>query len=166
MCQNLKKEAGLFFYRPVYLIIPTCILLALAGCRTGSGYADIPVSERRMNLRGLEEVSIQYLNVHPEDFFVFSRILTVADEVLGENERITRGAVVRWIRDEVRQANYDDTMPVYRFLKTVYLEGWKGANLTLVDEGDREYLYDLISAVMAGMHLCTTCSTSRNMERK
>ncbi|HEY5647911.1 MAG TPA: hypothetical protein VIU33_00315 [Nitrospiria bacterium] len=153
----------LIFCRAFLLIVTTGILFALAGCRAGSGYADIPVSERRMNLRGLEAVSIQYLNVHPEDFYVFSGILTAADEALGKREWITRHGVMRWIREEADGAGYDDTMPVYRFLRTVYLEGWEGARLTRVDEGDREFLYDLISAVMAGMHLCTTCSTSHDM---
>ncbi len=146
------------------LLFAAVILLTIPGCRSTAGYADIPVSERRMNLRGLEEVSIHYLNNHPDQFYVFSNILTAADDALGSHDRISRAGVMRWIQAEVKQADYDDTMPVYRFLYTVYLEGWEGAHLTRVDEGDREYLYDLISAVMAGMHLCTSCSTSHEME--
>jgi hypothetical protein len=116
-----------------------------------------------MNLKGLEAVSIQYLNAHPEEFYAFSRILTEADNALGTHGRITRGAVMRWIRNRIKQEAYDEEMPVYRLLKSVYLHGWEGAEFIFVDEDDREYLYDLIGAVMGGMHLCTTCSTAHPM---
>jgi len=116
-----------------------------------------------MNLKGLEAVSIQYLNNHPKEFYAFSRILTEADDALGKHERITRGAVMRWIRNQLKQEGYDEGMPVYRLLKSVYLQGWEGSDFTLVGEDDREYLYDLISAVMGGMHLCETCSTAHSM---
>jgi hypothetical protein len=119
-----------------------------------------------MNLKGLEAVSIQYLNAHPEEFYAFSRILTQADDALGKHGRMTRGAVMRWIRHRIKQESYDETMPVYQFLKSVYLQGWEGSDFILVDEDDREYLYDLIGAVMGGMHLCTTCSTAHPMVRK
>ena len=145
---------------PGFFILAAAFIILLPGCRSGTGYADIPVPDRRMNLKGLEAVSIQHLNSHPDEFYAFSRILTDADEALGKQGRITRGAVMRWIRNRIRQEAYDETMPVYRLLKSVYLQGWEGSNLTVVDEDDREYLYDLISAVMGGMHLCTTCSTA------
>jgi len=114
-------------------------------------------------MKGLETVSIQYLNEHPGEFYAFSRILTEADDALGKNARITRGAVMRWIRDRMRAEGYDGPMPVYRLLKSVYLQGWDGSDFTWVDDDDREYLYDLIGAVMGGMHLCETCSTARPM---
>jgi hypothetical protein len=135
----------------------------MPGCRAQTGYAEIPVSDRRMNLKGLEAVSIQYLNDHPKEFYTFSRILTEADDALGKHERVTRGEVMRWIRDRMKQEGYNDEMPVYRLLKSVYLQGWEGSDLTFVDDDDREYLYDLISAVMGGMHLCETCSTAHPM---
>lgn len=116
-----------------------------------------------MNLKGLEAVSIQYLNDHPKEFYTFSRILTEADDALGKHERVTRGEVMRWIRDRMKQEGYNDEMPVYRLLKSVYLQGWEGSDLTFVEDDDREYLYDLISAVMGGMHLCETCSTAHPM---
>jgi len=135
----------------------------LSGCRAHTGYAGLSNEERRMNLKGLEAVSIQYLNEHPRDFYAFSRILTEADDALGKHNWITRGAVMRWIRNKMKQEGYDERMPVYRLLKSVYLQGWDGSDFTLVDDDDREYLYDLIGAVMGGMHLCETCSTAPPM---
>ena len=136
-------------------------LLPLAGCAAGSGYDEITIPDRRMNLRGLEAVSIQYLNEHPKEFHAFSRILTAADDALGKHDTFSRGTVMRWIHRELTREGFDESMPVYRFLLTVYLEGWEGAYLTRVDESDREFLFDLISSVMGGMHLCTTCSTTQ-----
>ncbi|MBI3811673.1 MAG: hypothetical protein HY283_05655 [Nitrospirae bacterium] len=151
---------------PAFFVLAAVFIFFLSGCRAGTGYAEIPVPDRRMNLKGLEAVSIQYLDAHPEEFYAFSRILTDADNALGKHGHITRGAVVRWIRNRIRQEAYDETMPVYRLLKSVYLRDWDGSEFTFVDDDDREYLYDLIGAVMGGMHLCTTCSTARPMVRK
>lgn len=147
------------FAWPVFIVLAVAYIFFLAGCRAQTGYAEIPVSDRRMNLKGLEAVSIRYLNDHPKEFYAFSRILTEADDALGKHLRITRGAAMQWIQDRIKQEGYDEQMPVYRFLKSVYLQGWEGSDFRLVDEDDREYLYDLISAVMGGMHLCETCST-------
>ena len=154
------------FIRSKFYVITIGILLIFSGCSAGTGYSNISVSERRLNLSGLEAVSIRYLNSHPEEFHIFSNILTAADDALETNERITRGRVMRWIESQMEEANYKHTMPVYRFLKTVYLESWEGAHFTKVDESDRELLYDLISAVMGGMHLCTSCSTSHPKRNK
>lgn len=151
------------FCRSNFFVILIGILIILSSCGGGTGYSDISVSDRRLNLSGLEAVSIRYLNSHPEEFYTFSSILTAADDALGNRERITRGGVMHWIRNQMEGAHYDKNMPVYHFLKTVYLESWEGAHFTMVDESDRELLYDLISAVMGGMHLCTTCSTSHTM---
>ena len=159
------KRKGIF-YPSNFFVITIGILIIFAGCGAGTGYSDISLSDRRLNLSGLEAVSIRYLNSHPEEFHAFSSILTAADGALATNERITRGRVMHWIRNQMGGANYEHTMPVYRFLKTVYLESWEGAHLTMVDESDRELLYDLISAVMGGMHLCTTCSTSHAKGKK
>lgn len=143
-----------------FTLIRALVFIVLTGCAAGSGYDAIAVPDRRENLRGLEAVSIRYLNEHPEDFHAFSRILTAADEALQAHETFSRAAAMRWIRREIHREGYDDSMPVYRFLRTVYLEGWDRAYFTRVDDSDREYLFDLISAVMGGMHLCTTCSTA------
>jgi len=115
-----------------------------------------------MNLSGLEAVSIHYLNEHPGDFYKFNRILTAADTSLGNHEFITRSGVMKWIEGKMVEEGYEEGMPVYLFLRTVYLEGWEDSFLNRVDLSEREYLYDLISAVMGGMHLCTTCSTDHS----
>ena len=160
MADGSKHNQRLFTH-PVYIVLIGGFMLALAGCAAGTGYDEITVSDRRMNLRGLEAVSIQYLNEHPKEFHAFSRILTAADDALGKHETFSRGTVMRWISRELTHEGFDESMPVYRFLKTVYLEGWEGAYLTRVDGSDREFLFDLISSVMGGMHLCTTCSTAQ-----
>lgn len=140
------------------LLMGICLLLP--SCAADLKYQQIPIPDRRMNLRGLEAVSTEYLNQHPQDFHVFGKILTEADDALGAPRALTRGHVMAWIRRQAGQAGYDENMPVYLFLRAVYLRDWEGAYWTFVDEGEREYLYDLISAVMGGMHLCTTCSTT------
>ncbi|MBI1770724.1 MAG: hypothetical protein HYR67_20335 [Bacteroidetes bacterium] len=86
--------------------------------------------------------------------------MTEADDALGTHQTLTHGHVMGWIQRSLTLEGYNESMPVYLFLRSVYLKNWEGAYLTLVDDGDREYLYDLISAVMGGMHLCSTCSTS------
>jgi hypothetical protein len=133
--------------------------LLLMSCRAGMEYDRIPLPERRMNLSGLTAISTRYLNAHPGDFKKFNRMLSEADDALGSHEFITRAGVMRWIHRTAVQEGYDDQMPVYLFLRTVYLEGWAGSVLNRVDASEREYLYDLLSAIMGGMHLCTTCST-------
>jgi hypothetical protein len=136
--------------------------LLLVSCRPDLEYDRIPVPDRRMNLSGLTAVSTRYLNEHPGDYKKFYRMLTAADDALGTHEFITHAGVMRWIQRIAAQEGYDDRMPVYLFLRTVYLDGWEDSWLNRVDASEREYLYDLLSAVMGGMHLCTTCST--NME--
>lgn len=120
-----------------------------------SHYNEIPVPERKLNLKGLEMVTTQYLDEHPEDFYRFIRILTNADNALQENESLTRGAVVKWLNQSMRQEGFDSEMPVRRFLRNVYLKEWEGAYLRRIDPGEREYLYDLIGATIGGMYRCT-----------
>ncbi len=115
-----------------------------------------------MNLSGLTAESTRYLNEHPGDFYKFHRILTAADAAMGSHERMTRAGVMRWIHRIAAQEGFDERMPVYLFLRTVYLAGWEGSYLNAIDLSEREYLCDLISAVMGGMHLCETCSTSHD----
>jgi hypothetical protein len=136
----------------------------LNSCQSSIEYDRIPIPDRRMNLSGLTAVSTRYLNEHPREFYKFHRILNAADDALGNHEWITRGGIMRWIHHKMREEGYDDEMPVLLFLRAVYLKGWEGSYLSRVDLSEREYLYDLISAVMGGMHLCTTCSTSHEAE--
>lgn len=120
-----------------------------------SHYDQIPVPERKLNLKGLEMVTTQYLNEHPEAFNRFIRILTNADDALQAHETLSRGAVVNWLDRSMRQEGFDAQMPVRLFLHNVYLKEWDGAYLRRVDPGEREYLYDLIGATIGGMYRCT-----------
>lgn len=150
---------------PLYFYFLSIGLFLLISCQSTIQYEQIPIPERRMNLSGLTAVSTRYLNEHPQDFHKFHRILTAADDALGNHQWITRAGVMQWLHRKMREEGYyDDQMPVYFFLRTVYLEGWERSYLRRADLSDREYLYDLISAVMGGMHLCTTCSTSHEAE--
>jgi|GEM_PF-2146972 len=135
-------------------------LIFLFSCSPRIKYEQIPVPDRRMNLSGLVRISTEFLNHHPKDFYKFNRILTQADEALGNRTFLTKGGVMKWIRTTAIREGYDVNMPVYLFLQTVYLKGWENSYLSRVDLSEREYLYDLISAVMGGMHHCSTCSTS------
>lgn len=141
-------------------LIP-CLGLLLVSCATNLDYTQIPISDRRLNLSGLATISTQYLNEHPGDFYKFHRILTAADSALNRDAVRTRAGVIRWLERAAWTEGYDERMPVYLFVRTVYLNGWEQSWFGWVGESDREYLYDLVSAVMAGMHLCTTCSTAR-----
>ncbi len=142
------------------LIFCVISFVFILSCRSGMEYGEISIPDRRMNLSGLVAISTKYLNEYPNDFYKFHRILTQADEALGQHQFLTRDNVFSWIQRRVLQEGYDENMPVFLFIKTVYLEGWEGSYLNWVDLSEREYLYDLISAVMGGMHLCSTCSTS------
>lgn len=139
--------------------------LFLASCAADLGYSKIPIPDRRLNLSGLTAISTHYLDEHPDEFYTFHRMLTDANDALGSHEVITRAGVMRWIHRTAGKEGYDERMPVYLFLRTVYLNGWEASWFSRVGPSDREYLYDLISAVMGGMHLCTTCSTARDEER-
>jgi len=145
------------------VLFSLCFFL-LVSCQSRLEYHRIPIPDRRMNMSGLTAVSTHYLNEHPGDFYKFHRILTAADDALGGHDFITRAGVMRWVHQIVVREGYGDEMPVYLFLRTVYLEGWERSYLDRIDLSEREYLYDLISAVMGGMHLCTTCSTSPEPE--
>lgn len=138
----------------------TCLALLLVSCAADVDYTRIPIPDRRLNLSGLTAISTHYLNEHPGDFYTFHRILTAADDALGRDAVRTRAGVMRWLDRAIRAEGYDDRMPVYLFVRTVYLNGWERSWFGRIDGSDREYLFDLISAVMGGMHLCTTCSTA------
>lgn len=131
------------------------LLLFLNGCAPGLSYREIPVPDRKLNLLGLEMIATQHLNAHPEDFDRFSRILTAADNALQNDSMKSHAAVISWIRKRLKEEGIGESTPVYLFLKSVYLKGWEGSYWRIVDEGEREYLYDLMGAVMGGMHRCT-----------
>ena len=154
----LKKMQSTSHWFPAALL-GFIVLFALTACRSGTRYEQIPIPDRRMNLLGLETVATKYLNEHPQDFLKFARILTDASNVLGQHKTVTHGQVMAWIQRSLEREGYDEAMPVYFFLRKVYLNGWEGSYLSWVGDEEREYLYDLISAVMGGMHRCSTCST-------
>lgn len=60
-----------------------------------------------------------------------------------------------WLKNAMKQEGFDAEMPVYYYLQNVYLQKWEGAYLHQVDDGEREYLYDLMGAIMGGMYRCT-----------
>ncbi len=132
-------------------------ILLLASCRSYPAYEEIPIPDRKMNLSGLEMIATRYLDAHPDDFWKFNRILIAADDTLQSHETLTRAAVFGWLKRAMRKEGYDEKMPVYLFLKSVYLNGWEGSYLRVLDQGEREYLYDLMGAAMGGMHRCSTC---------
>jgi hypothetical protein len=140
------------------------ILFILQSCVASTKYLDIPKPDREMNLLGLQALSKKYLDEHPQDFDKFSRILTEANDALETDQTRTHGQVMGWIQKTMTREGYNEHMPVYMVLRRVYLKNWEGAYLTLVDKGEHEYLYDLLSAVMGGMHLCSTCSTGHMKE--
>lgn len=138
------------------------LLLALAACRSGPAYDRLPIPDRRVNLLGLEMIATQHLDAHPEDFSKFATILTEADNALQSDAWKTHAGVISWIRGAMKREGIDPSTPVFLFLQSVYLKGWEGAYLIRVDAGEREYLYDLMGAVMGGMHRCT-CAGSHSM---
>jgi hypothetical protein len=137
------------------------LLLTLTACRSGPSYDRLPIPDRRLNLLGLEMIATEHLDAHPDHFDKFSKILTEADNVLQTDSMKTHAGVISWIRRAMKQEGIDASAPVFLFLQSVYLKGWEGAYFSRVDEGEREYLYDLMGAVMGGMHRCT-CAGSHH----
>lgn len=131
------------------------LLLSVAACRSGPSYDRLPIPDRRLNLLGLEMIATQHLDAHPEDYDKFGKILTEADNVLQSDSPKTHAGVVSWIRGAMRREGIDESAPLFFFLHRVYLKGWEEETFGWVDEGEREYLYDLMGAVMGGMHRCT-----------
>ncbi len=120
-----------------------------------SHYNEKPISARKLNLKGFEMVTTQYLNEHPEAFPKLIRIITDADEALQAHEFPVRAAVMKWLEGAMREEGFDDEMPVYYFLRTVYLNEWEGGYLRQVNDSEREYLYDLMGAMIGGLYRCT-----------
>lgn len=136
------------------------ILLLSTSCRSGPAYNEIPITDRKLNMLGLERIATEYLNSHPRDFYKFHRILTAADDALQAYQAPSHGAVMKWIKQALKREGLDEQMSVYLFLRAVYLKDWEGSYFHWVDEGEREYLYDLMGAAMGGMHRCSKCSTN------
>lgn len=136
-------------------LIPLLLVMAaLFSCRSGPPYDTIPIPDRKTNLLGLEMIATQHLDAHPDDFMRFSRILTAADDALQQRETLTRGAVMAWIGRALKKEGMEEDITPLLFFRSVYLKGWEGAYFTAIDAGEREYLYDLMGAVMGGMHRC------------
>lgn len=142
---------------PLFFLLPI-----LVACQSGPDYHRLPIPDRKLNLLGLEMIATQHLDAHPEDFSKFATILAGADDALQSDATKTHAGVLSWIRRAMKREGIDESAPVFLFLQSVYLKGWEGAYLTTVDEGEREYLYDLMGAVMGGMHRCT-CAGSHLM---
>ncbi len=106
-------------------------------------------------MKGLENVTTEYLDTHPGTYEKLIRVVSKADDALQEQEYPPRGAVMFWLKNAMREEGFDEQMTVYFYLKNVYLQEWEGAYLHQVDDGEREYLYDLMGAVMGGMYRCT-----------
>lgn len=141
--------------RPLKHLFFSLLLLSVVSCRSAPSYDRLPIPDRKLNLLGLEMIATQHLDARPDDFDKFSRILTEADNVLQSDSMKTHAGVLSWIRRAMKREGIDESAPVFLFLQSVYLKGWEGAYFSRVDEGEREYLYDLMGAVMGGMHRCT-----------
>ena len=128
------------------------------GCYPTVRYSDLPINDRRTNLAGVVTLFGDYLQVHPDAYPKFSRILKAADAILENRPRITKGAVMRWLDEHLRQEGLrPEEIAGVAAIRAVYLKGWDGAVFSTVSEDDRELLYDLMAAVMGGMHRCPAC---------
>ncbi len=139
---------------PIFIVFLLLFPLLLLN-PTKSHYNEKPVSDRRLNLMGLELITTNYLDEHPQAFDKLIRIVTDADEALQQQEFPVRAAVMKWLDQAMKKEGFDPEMPVYYYLKTVYLNDWGNAYLHQIDDGDREYLYDLLSAMIGGLYRCT-----------
>ena len=135
------------------------VLIAIGwGCYPTVRYSDVPINDRRTNLAGLATLFGDYLQAHPDAYSKFSRILKAADAILENRPRITKGAVMRWLDERLRQEGLrPEEIAGITAIRAVYLKGWDGAMFSTVSEDDRELLYDLMAAVMGGMHRCPAC---------
>lgn len=161
---NLIEEEGLvsrsranFFWVWIFPVLVVFLFLfpLLLINSSESHYNAKPASERMMNLKGLELVTTQYLNENPEAFHKLIRIITDADDAIQNNEFPIHAAVMKWLKKAMYREGFDDEMPVYFFLRTVYLNEWERGYFRQVDDAEREYLYDLMSAMIGGLYRCT-----------
>lgn len=134
------------------------LVLLLWGCARTIPYNDVPIADRRTTLQGLAVLFGDYLQAHPDTYPKFIRILKAADEILERRPRLTRGQVMRWMDQRLQQEGLrPEGIPGVVTIRAVYLRGWDGAVLSPVSADDRELLYDLMAAVMGGMHRCPAC---------
>lgn len=126
---------------------------------TESHYNEKPLEDRRLNLKGLELITTRYLDENPEAFDKLIRIVTDADEALQKEETPSHAAVMAWLDKSMRGEGFNEEMPVYYYLKNVYLKEWEGAYFRPLNSGEREYLYDLLGAMIGGLYRCT-CAPS------
>ncbi len=122
---------------------------------TESHYNEKPLADRRLNLKGLELITTNYLDENPEAFDKLIRIVTDADDALQKEEMPSHAAVMAWLDKSMGDEGFNEEMPVYYYLKNVYLKEWDGAYLRQVNDGEREYLYDLLGAMIGGLYRCT-----------
>jgi len=139
---------------PVFVVFLFLFPLLLINT-SESRYNEKPTSARMMNLKGLELVTTQYLNENPAAFHKLIRIVTDADEALQNQEFPVHAAVMKWLEHAMHEEGFDDEMPVYYFLRTVYLNEWESGYFRQVDDAEREYLYDLLGAMIGGLYRCT-----------
>ncbi len=153
----LKPSRSHFFWVWIFPVLMVLLFLfpLLLINSSESHYNERPSSERMMNLKGLELVTTEYLNEHPEAFHKLIRLVTDADDAIQNNEFPVHAAVMQWLKQAMYKEGFDDEMPVYYFLRTVYLNEWESGYFKQVDDAEREYLYDLMSAMIGGMYRCT-----------
>lgn len=154
--EALTSSRANFFWVCIFPILMVLLLLfpLLLINNSESHYNERPFSERRMNLKGLELITTKYLNEHPEAFHKLIRLVTDADDAIQNNEFPVHAAVMKWLKQAMNKEGFDEEMPVYYFLRTVYLKGWESGYFQQVDDGEREYLYDLMGAMIGAMYRC------------
>lgn len=134
-------------------VILAFLLIFLIGCAEKIKYLDLAPADRRTSLDGLSTLFARYLEKHPETWKNFERILTDADNALQEHRLLTKAGVMRWIEEHVKKEGFKEKeLPGLTLIRLVYLRGWEHAYFSFVDEQERELLFDLIGAVMGGMH--------------
>ncbi len=146
----------------------TALIAALLGtsCAQPLSYVETAVPDRRANMLGVESLFLQRLEQHPEEFPVFLRIVTDADDALHAHGFLTRAMVAQWIARRAKQEGFDErTLPGLFFLRAVYLAGWHHGYLHRLSDDDRELLSDLISGVMGALHKCRTCTTAHPLAK-
>ncbi len=134
-------------------VILAFLLIFLSGCAEKVKYLDIPPVDRHTSLEGLSTLFARYLEKHPDSWKNFARILTEADDALQKHPTLTKAGVMRWIEAHVKKEGFkEEELPGLTLIRLVYLKGWDHAYFSFVDEQEREFLFDLIGAVMGGMH--------------
>ena len=144
--------------RWIALISMTGLVLSVLGCARTIPYTDLSVNDRRTNLSGLAVLFGDYLQAHPDVYQKFSRILKAADAILENRPWLSKRAVMRWLDARLRvEGLRPEEIAGVVAIRAVYLKGWDGAAMSPVSADDRELLYDLMAAVMGGMHRCPAC---------